>query len=76
MKYSFRLVGGAEMGNWGGEVVWQHSSWRTMWVRQRLADWAFPHLHAGKLGGTNAEQQRAHNPGFQHLGKKPLNLWL
>ena len=28
-KYSLSLVGGADMGSWGGEDSWQGSGWRT-----------------------------------------------
>ena len=45
-------------------------------ARWRLMDQVVPHLHADKLGGTIKEQDRPHNPGFQHSEKKPQNHWL
>ena len=54
--------------------------WRGHVVRWRLVDWAVPHSHADKLGGTIGERDRQHNPGFQHGKLKPQttgskNLW-
>ena len=37
-KQPFRLVGGVEMGSWGGKDLQQGSGWRTKWVRWWLAD--------------------------------------
>ena len=39
-KHLSRLLGGVEMGSWGGEDAWKGSSWRTrqshicMWINQ------------------------------------------
>ena len=49
---------------------------RGLVASQRLVDQVVPHLHADKLGGTIKEQDRPHNPGFQHSEKKPQNHWL
>ena len=35
-KHSFRLIGGLEMGSWGGEDVQQGSNWRT-WASEVVA---------------------------------------
>ena len=41
-----------------------------------LEDQGVPHLRVDKSGGTTGEQDRPHNPGFQHREIKPQNLWL
>ena len=43
-------------------------------AKQQLADQAVPHLHADKPAGTAGEQDKLHNPGFQHGEIKPQNL--
>ena len=43
-------------------------------ARWWLADWAVPHSHADKPGGTTREQDRLCNPGFQFGEIKPENL--
>ena len=40
-------------------------------AKQWLEDLGVLHSHAGKLGGTTGEQDRPHNPGFQHREIKP-----
>ena len=41
-----------------------------------LVDQVVPHLRADKSGGATGEQDRWHNPEFQHRETKPQNLWL
>ena len=58
---SSKLVGGAEMGSWGGEDLCKVAAGGSGWVRQRLAEQAIPHMHADKpeqLGsGTDCTTQ-------------------
>ena len=62
------------MGSWAerteGKAATGGQGWERWWltdqVRQWLVEWAVPHLHADKLGGTTGEPDRLHNPGFQH----------
>ena len=47
-KYSFRLLGGAEMGSWGGREFL--ARWlEDLGARWQLADLVVPYLHADKL---------------------------
>ena len=77
-KHSSRLVGGAETGSQGGEDVGQGSShWWTGQARWWLVHQIVPYSRADKLGGTTGEQDKAHNPGFQHWENKasePLDV--
>ena len=68
-KHSFRLIGGAEIGNWDGEDAGQGGSWQTGWVMHQLADGAVPYSCADKPGRTTGEQHRLRKPGFQCLEK-------
>ena len=53
-KHSSRLVGGAETGSLGREDSLQGG--------RGLEDQTIPHFCADKLGKTNGEQDRPHNP--------------
>ena len=80
-KHSSRLVGGAEMGSWGGEDAWQGGGWLTGGWRMGQARWLLgdqmdPNSCTDKPGGTIGEQERLHNPGFQQREIKHQNLWL
>ena len=55
-KHSSSLVGGAEMGSWGGENLWQDGSW---WNGQS-------HIWVWTNQEEQLERDRPHNPGFQH----------
>ena len=78
-KHSSRPVGGAETGSWvertlGKAVVGGPGQARLQLVdpaRWWIMDWAVTHSSADKLGGTTGEQDRPHNPGFQHREIKP-----
>ena len=48
--------------------------WRGLKARQWLEDWAVPHSHADKPGGTTREWDRPQNLGFQHREIKPQSL--
>ena len=83
-KHSSRLVGGTEMGSWvkktHGKVAAGGLGWAKRrledWMRRWLADWVIPHSRTDKPGGTNGEQDRWCNPGFQFREIKPQSLWL
>ena len=62
---------GEEIGSRGGKDVRQDGDWRNWWARQRLGDGVIQKLCADKPGGTTGEQDRPHNPGFQHREIKP-----
>ena len=66
-NYSSRLVGGAEMGSWGGEDLQQGS---TGGLGEEVAHRAGSHVYVW----INWEQDRLHNPGFQCSEIKPQNL--
>ena len=57
-KYSFKLVGGAARGSWGREEMQQGGILRTAAGEGWLVDWAVPHLHVNKPGGTTRERDR------------------
>ena len=61
------------MGSWGREEMQQGGILRTAAGEGWLVDWAVPHLHVNKPGGTTRERDRPHNPGFQHWEIKPQN---
>ena len=74
MKYSFRSVGGAEKGSGGREDSWPGGGWRTREGEVAAGERAVPHFPADKPGGTNGEQDRPSNPGFQCGAIKPQNI--
>ena len=53
-----------------GQARWWMSDRAKWW----LVDQTIPHSCADKLGGTTGEQDRQHNPGFQHGEIKPQSL--
>ena len=71
-RHSFRQVGGAQTGKWGGEVAWQGHNKRT--GAGKVAVGAVPHLHEDKLGGKTGEQDRLCNPGFLSGKIKPQSF--
>ena len=73
MDSPVRLGGGVEMSSGGGEVVARW--WMEDWVGQVAAGRpGGPTFACGLLGGTAGEQDKLHNPGFQHGEIKPQNL--
>ena len=77
-RHLFRLVGGAEMGSWGGEESWLGGG--SAGRPGQLGDLAVPHLCVDKLGGTLGSKRDCAIQG-SNSGKKSLktsdckNLW-
>ena len=73
-KHLSRPVGGVKTGSWLEMTHSKAAARGPGWARQQLVEQAVPHVHMDKLGGTNGEQDRPHNPGFQHREIKPQSL--
>ena len=62
-----------QTGRRGGDGQPRQRGYAARWW---LVDQAVPYLHADKPGGATGEQDRQHNPSFQHREIKPQNLWV